>query len=78
MQAAFILGQASHVLGKLIIDDALFSPEQKDAVYDESNLLPVYMYRKGTREDPCYFNKELLSNDNDDDDKNDDDNEIID
>ena len=27
MQAAFTLGQASHILGKFIIDDALFLPE---------------------------------------------------
>ena len=33
MQAAFTLGQASHVLGKFIMDDALFPPKQKDAVY---------------------------------------------
>ena len=27
MQAAFILGRASHILGKFIIDDALFPPK---------------------------------------------------
>ena len=69
MQAAFTLGQASYVLGKFIMDDALFPPDRKDAVYDEGDLLPVYMHGKGTREDPCYFNKELPSEDNDDDDK---------
>ena len=69
MQAAFTLGQASHVLEKFIIDDALFPPERKDAVYDEGNLLPVYMHRKGTREDPCYFDEELPSNDDDDNEK---------
>ena len=53
MQAAFTLGRASHVLGKFIMDDALFPPERKDAVYDEGDLLPVYMHGKGTWEDPC-------------------------
>ena len=66
MQAAFTLGQASHVLGKFIMDDMLFLPEWKDAVYNEDDLLPVYMYRKGTWEDSCYFNKELPSENNDD------------
>ena len=46
------------------MDNVLFSPEQKDAVYDKGDLLPVYIYRKGTWEDPCYFNKELPSDDN--------------
>ena len=64
MQAAFTLGRASHVLGKFILDDALFPPERKDAVYDEGDLLPVYMHRKGTREDSCYFDEELPSKDN--------------
>ena len=44
MQAAFTLGWASHVLEKFTMDDALFPPERKDAVYDEGNLLPVYSY----------------------------------
>ena len=48
MQAAFTLGRASHVLGKFIMDDALFPPERKDAVFDEGDLLPVYMHGKGT------------------------------
>ena len=69
MQAAFTLGRASHVLGKFIMDDALFPPERKDAVYDEGDLLPVYMHGKGTREDPCYFDEELPSDDNDDDEE---------
>ena len=75
MQAAFTLGRASHVLGKFIIDNALFPPERKDAVYDEGDLLPVYMYGKGTREDPCYFDEELSSKD-DDSDKEMEDNKI--
>ncbi|PAV15116.1 hypothetical protein PNOK_0887700 [Pyrrhoderma noxium] len=64
MQAAFTLGRASHVLGKFIMDDALFPPDRKDTVYDEGDLLLIYMHRKGTREDPCYFDKELPSEDN--------------
>ena len=75
MQAAFTLGQASHVLGKFIMDDALFPPERKDAVYDEGDLLPVYMHGKGTREDPCYFDEKLPSKD-DDSDKEMEDNKI--
>ncbi|PAV16026.1 RNA polymerase II associated 3 [Pyrrhoderma noxium] len=67
MQAAFTLGRASHVLGKFIMDDTLFPPERKDAVYDEGDLLPVYMHGKGTREDPCYFDEELPSDDDNDD-----------
>ena len=76
MQAVFTLGQASYVLGKFIMDDALFLPEQKDTVYDESNLLPVYIHRKGTWENPCYFDEELPSNDDNDDDKEMKDNKI--
>ena len=68
MQAAFTLGRASHVLGKFIMDDALFPPERKNAVYDEGDLLPVYIHGKGTWEDPCYFDEELPSDDNNDDD----------
>ena len=76
MQAAFTLGRASHVLGKFIMDDALFPPERKDAVFDEGDLLPVYMHGKGTREDPCYFDEELPSDDDDDDDEEIKDNKI--
>ena len=48
------------------MDNALFPPEQKDAVYNKSDLLSVYMHGKGTQEDPCYFDEELSSeNDND-------------
>ena len=32
-------------------------------------MLPIYIYKKRTQEDPCYFNEELPS-DNDDDDDN--------
>ena len=71
MQAAFTLGRASHVLGKFIMDDALFPPERKDAVYDEGDLLPVYMHGKGTWEDPCYFDEELPSDDDDDEEMKD-------
>ena len=76
MQAAFTLGRASHVLGKFIMDDTLFPPERKNAVYDESDLLLVYMHRKGTWEDPCYFDEELPSDDDDNDDKEMKDNKI--
>ena len=76
MQAAFTLGQTSHVLGKFIIDNILFPPEWKNAVYDEGDLLPVYMHGKGTREDPCYFNEELPNDDDDDDDEEMKDNKI--
>ena len=75
MQAAFTLGQASHVLGKFIMDDALFPPERKDAVYDEGDLLPVYMHGKGTQEDSCYFDEELPS-ENDNSNKEMEDNKI--
>ena len=76
MQAAFTLGRASHVLGKFIMDDTLFPPKQKDAVFDESDLLLVYIHGKRTQEDPCYFNEELPSDDDDDDDKEMKDNKI--
>ena len=69
MQAAFTLEWANYVLGKFIMNDALFPPEWKDAVFDKGDLLPIYMHRKGTQEDPCYFDKELPSNNDDDDDK---------
>ena len=51
------------------MDNALFPPKQKDTVFDKSDLLPVYMHGKETREDLCYFDKELPSEDNDDDDE---------
>ena len=70
MQAAFTLERASYILGKFIMDDVLFPPEWKDAVFDEGDLLPVYMHGKGTQEDPCYFDEELLSDDDDDDNDN--------
>ena len=58
------------------MDNALFLPEQKDVVFDESDLLSIYMYRKGTREDPYYFDEELPSDDNNDDDEKMKDNKI--
>ena len=67
MQAVFTLGWASYVLEKFIMNDTLFPPEWKDAVYDEGDLLPVYMHGKGTWEDLCYFDEELPSDNNDDD-----------
>ena len=65
MQVAFTLRWASHILEKFIIDDSLFPPKWKDAVFDEGNLLPVYIHGKGTREDPYYFDEELPSENND-------------
>ena len=59
MQAALILEWAGYILEKFIIDDSLFPPKWKDIVYDEGKLLPIYIYRKGTQEDPYYFDKEL-------------------
>ena len=76
MQAAFTLGRASYILEKFIMDNALFPPERKDAVYDKGDLLPIYMHRKGTWEDLCYFDEELPSDDNDDDDEERKDNKI--
>ena len=35
MQTAFTLEWASYILGKFIMNNALFSPEQKDVVYDK-------------------------------------------
>ena len=67
MQAAFTLEWASYVLGKFIIDNSLFSPEWKDTVFDKSDLLPIYMYGNRTQKDPCYFDKELPSEDDDSD-----------
>ena len=75
IQAAFTLGRASYILEEFIIDNALFLPEWKNAVYDEGDLLPIYMHRKRTQEDPCYFDKELSSED-DDSDKEMEDNKI--
>ena len=49
------------------MDNALFPSKWKDTVYNEGDLLPIYMYRKGTWEDPRYFNEELSSKDNDSD-----------
>ena len=58
------------------MNDVLFLSEQKNTVYDESNLLLVYMYGKGTWEDPYYFDEELPNNDNDNNDKKIKDNKI--
>ena len=67
MQVVFTLGWASYVLGKFIIDNALFLSKWKDAVYNEGDLLPIYIHKKGTWEDSCYFDKELPNKDNDSD-----------
>ena len=65
MQAVFTLGWASYILKKFIIDDTLFLSEWKDAVYNKSDLLPIYIHGKGTQEDPYYFDKKLPSEDDD-------------
>ena len=57
------------------MDNVLFPPKQKDVVYNEGDLLPIYIYRKGTQEDSCYFDKELPSED-DNSDKEIDDNKV--
>ena len=57
------------------MDDALFLPEWKDAVYDKGDLLPIYIHGKGTWKDPCYFDEELPS-DNDDNNEEMKDNKI--
>ena len=72
IQAAFTLKWASYVLEKFIMDDTLFPSEQKDAVYDEGDLLPIYMHKKGTQKDSYYFDEELPSEDNDSNKKIDD------
>ena len=76
IQAVFTLGWASHILRKFIMDDALFPPEQKNTVYNKGDLLLVYMHGKGTREDSCYFDEELPSDDNNNDDEEIKDNKI--
>ena len=53
------------------MDDSLFPPEWKDVVFNKGNLLPVYIYRKGTQENPCYFDEELSNEDNDDEEMKD-------
>ena len=65
MQAVFTLGWASHVLEKFIMNDTLFPSEWKDAVFDKGDLLLVYIYRKRTQKDSCYFDEELLNKDDD-------------
>ena len=67
MQVAFTLGWASYVLGKFIIDNTLFPFKQKNTVYNEDNLLPIYIYKKGTQENLYYFDEELPSKDDDSD-----------
>ena len=58
------------------MNDALFPLKQKDTVFDESDLLPVYIHEKGTQEDSYYFDKELPSEDDDDNDDEIKDNKI--
>ena len=53
------------------MDDSLFPPEWKDVVFNKGNLLPVYIYIKGTQENPCYFDEELSNEDNDDEEMKD-------
>ena len=36
-------------------------------VFNEGDLLPIYIHRKKTQEDLCYFNEELPSEDDDSD-----------
>ena len=76
MQVAFTLGWASYVLGKFIIDNALFLSKQKNAVFNEGDLLSIYMHKKETWENFYYFDKELLSKNNNDNDKKMKDNKI--
>ena len=49
------------------MDDSLFPPKQKDTVFDKGDLLSIYMHGKRTQKDPCYFDKELSSEDDDSD-----------
>ena len=51
------------------MDNALFPPKWKDAVYNKGDLLPIYIHRKGTWEDSCYFNEKLSSKDDNNDKK---------
>ena len=51
------------------MNNTLFSPEQKDAVFNKGDLLFVYMYGKGTREDSYHFDEELPSKDDNDNKK---------
>ena len=51
------------------MEDSLFPPKWKDTVFNEGDLLPVYIHRKGTWEDSYYFDEELPSKDNDDNEK---------
>ena len=51
------------------MNDALFPLEQKNTVFDKSDLLPVYMHKKGTQEDLCYFDKKLPSKDDNNNDE---------
>ena len=48
------------------MNDSLFPPKWKDVVFNKDDLLPIYMHRKRTQKDPCYFDEELPSKDDDD------------
>ena len=41
-----------------------FLSEQKKIIYNKSDLLPIYIYKKETWENSCYFNKKLPNKDN--------------
>ena len=51
------------------MDNSLFPSKWKNTIYDEGDLLPVYIYRKRTWEDFCYFDKELPNKNNNNDKK---------
>ena len=51
------------------MDNSLFLPKWKETVFDKSDLLPIYMHRKRTQKNPCYFDKELPSEDDNSDKK---------
>ena len=57
------------------MNDLLFPPKWKNTIFNKSDLLPIYMHRKGTQEDSCYFDEELPS-ENDDDNEEMKDNKI--
>ncbi|PAV18351.1 hypothetical protein PNOK_0683700 [Pyrrhoderma noxium] len=63
-----ILDELEHQTTKLR-KDIEHHKKRAAKIYDEDDLLPVYMHGKGTREDPCYFDKELPSEDDDNDEE---------
>lgn len=61
---AFTLKRTNQVLKKFINNNTFFLFKWKNIVYNENDLLLIYIYIYKAREDLCYFDEELPSKNN--------------